>query len=75
MSSTILAHDRIVFEAMEIFPRHIEAAFMQLVCAVPRTARELRTLRYEARQWAEDEQPHPAILDRLHARLRDHEVA
>lgn len=30
MNQSILAHDRITFEAMEIFPRHIEAAFTDL---------------------------------------------
>lgn len=48
--------------------------FLDLVCAVPQTPREFRTLTYEVRLWCEKE-PHPDILDRLHDRLRRMEVA
>ncbi|MFI5496337.1 hypothetical protein [Actinoplanes sp. NPDC051859] len=48
--------------------------FVNLICAVPQTPREIRTLTYEVRIWSEEES-HPGILDRLHDRLRRIEVA
>ncbi|RSM38061.1 hypothetical protein DMB66_59240 [Actinoplanes sp. ATCC 53533] len=45
-----------------------ERTLMQLITALPATARELRTLTFEARQWTREES-HAPILDRLLATL------
>jgi hypothetical protein len=50
-----------------------DEVFLDLVCAVPQTPREVRTLSYEVRLWSAEES-HPGILDRLHDRLRRIEV-
>ncbi len=47
--------------------------FVDLICAIPQTAREGRTLAYHAR--ARDRgASHPAVLDLLHEQLRRYEV-
>ncbi|MBB2943626.1 hypothetical protein FB565_003355 [Actinoplanes lutulentus] len=46
-----------------------------LVGRVPRTRRELNTLRYEVRHWGDPDGPAPAVVKRIAARLDECEVS
>lgn len=50
-----------------------DGAFVDLICAIPQTAREGRTLAYHART-PDRGLPQPAVLDLLHQQLRRYEV-